>query len=91
MSAMKLWKELILYLLVIIIIFMALFPPWYIEGEGKFKRLLPPRRYHFIFSPPSGFYRIDFREYIWPLGTACLLLLLVWLEFIPDRESDDGG
>jgi hypothetical protein len=87
MLGMKFWQEVILYIGIACIVFMVLYPPWYIEGKGEFGVRKLYAKYHFIFPRPSGHHRIDYPRYLWPIGVACFMWLLALLEFIPDRPK----
>ena len=85
MSGLKMWQEIILWIGIGAIILLLLYPPRYIATENELLHRLPPRRYHFIFTSLPAGYRIDYPAYLWPVGIAAFMLLLAWLEFLPDR------
>lgn len=85
MLGMKFWQEVIILVGITLIIIMILYPPWYITARGVFKHVRLNHKYNFIFTPPSNAYHIDYQRYLWSIGVACFMLLLAFLEFIPDR------
>jgi hypothetical protein len=69
-----------------IVVFLLLFPPWYVVSKGSHTHVKIPYGYHFLFSPPCCSPHLDLVRYIVPIGVVCLMILLAWLELNEERR-----
>jgi len=87
---MKRWQNMIIDVGLTIVVFLLLFPPWYVVNKGSYVHTRIPHGYHFLFSPPCCSPHIDFVRYLVPIGVVCLMALLACLEMKETHHEEDA-
>jgi hypothetical protein len=77
-------QKVVLIAALVIVVLMLLFPPWFVEWEGEYKRLVSYRGYHFVGSPPCCSPRIDVPRWVGAMSVICFMALLAYLELKPE-------